>query len=141
MLSNKLNHPQCGCKCNAHQFPIRSPQNRRSLTVSSRRSFPARDILKRGPTFPCGARYRRPRALRSAPAPIRRVPERTDMTPQLRRRRRLRSLRRRRVKAKEGKPAAVFRRAAEERAARRQGLGRRKGRRMKGGEGKSAGDI
>uniref|UniRef100_A0A0A9DPW1 Uncharacterized protein n=1 Tax=Arundo donax TaxID=35708 RepID=A0A0A9DPW1_ARUDO len=60
----------------AHQFLIHSPQTRKSLTVSSRRSFPERDLLNAGPTFPCRAPYRLSRTLGSAPAtaPIRRVP-------------------------------------------------------------------
>lgn len=69
--------PRCGC----------NPQNRRSLTVSSRRSFQARD-LKRGPTFPCGGRYRCPRALRSPrrpPCSDPPRPERTEAAPELRR--------------------------------------------------------
>lgn len=53
----------------ARQFPTSNPQTRRSLTVSSRRGLPARGLLKRGPTFPCGGRYRRPQR-----APIRARP-------------------------------------------------------------------
>lgn len=56
------------------RFPL--SQTRRSLTVPSRRSFTARDLLKLEPTLSSGARYRRRRTRGSAPgtAPIRRVP-------------------------------------------------------------------
>jgi hypothetical protein len=120
----------------ARQFPTSNPQTRRSLTVSSRRGLPARGLLKRGPTFRCGGRYRRPQRapIRARPCsgpPRSRAHGGGSRTPE---RRRLRIPRRRRNGTKaEGGSA---RGGAPASGGGASGRRRKKRRRMKGEEGK-----